>query len=177
LLPILAEFKIIKTVFGQLTLGIGTLDDIIEVLMLALVGVLPGFIHVLRADSLSSPVEVLLGLASILALTIVLLEVGSCVKRLLEKNRPPSFVFSVLTLLIRFSFIALGNHFSESLAAVGAIFGGVVLKGMLPKERLYETEQTVEFLGYVFLSPIFFAGVGAAVSIDSILYAPQIVIW
>ncbi|MFQ6068547.1 MAG: cation:proton antiporter, partial [Candidatus Bathyarchaeia archaeon] len=35
LLPILNEFGVIKTTFGQLTLGIGTLDDIIEVLMLA----------------------------------------------------------------------------------------------------------------------------------------------
>lgn len=85
LLPILAEFKIVKTAFGQLTLGIGTMDDIIEVLMLASVAALPSFIPMLQADSLPSPVEVLLGLACILALTTVLLKAGRLVKRLLER--------------------------------------------------------------------------------------------
>jgi len=176
LLPILAEFKIVKTTFGQLTLGIGTLDDIVEVLMLASVAVLPSFLPMLQMDSLPSPAEVLLGLVCILALTAVLLKAGRWIKRLLEKNHPPSFVFFVLTLLVCFSFIAIGDHFGESLAAVGAIFGGVVLRGMLPKERLYQNERAVEFLGYVFLSPIFFAGVGAAVSLDSVLYAPLLIL-
>lgn len=176
LLPILAEFKIVKTDFGQLTLGIGTMDDIIEVLMLASVAALPSFIPMLHVDSLPSPAEVLLGLVCILALTFVLLKAGRWVKRLLEKNHPPAFVFFVLTLLVCFSFIAVGDYFGESLAAVGAIFGGVVLRGLLPKEMLYQNERAVEFLGYVFLSPIFFAGVGAAVSINSVLNAPVLII-
>lgn len=175
LLPILAEFGIVKTDFGQLTLGIGTLDDVLEVLMLASVAVLPTFAPKLQTQSLPPPEEIFLGLAAILLISFALLLVGKYVKMLLEKNHPPHFVFFTLMLLTCFSFIALGYHFYESLAAVGAIFGGIILRGMLPKERLYQNERAMEFLGYVFLSPLFFSGVGAAVSIDSIFSAPLLI--
>ena len=176
LLPILAEFKIVKTNFGQLTLGIGTLDDIIEVLMLVAVAVLPGFIPVIEAQTLPDPTQIFSGLVSLLLLTFILLKIGRKIKLTLEKNHAPSFVFAVLTMLVCFSFIALGNYVYESLAAVGAIFGGMVLRGMLPKERLYENEKAVEFLGYVFLSPMFFLSVGATVSLNLIFVAPLLII-
>ncbi len=175
LLPILAEFKIVKTNFGQLTLGIGTLDDIIEVLMLASVTVMPSFVPKLQKQGLPPPEQVFPGLATIVLLAFIFLRLGKYVRQFFERNNLPSFVFSTLTLLTCFSFIALGYHFHENLAAVGAIFGGMVLRGLLPKEKLYQNERTLEFLGYVFLSPIFFAGVGAAVSINSIFSAPLLI--
>lgn len=133
LLPILAEFKIIKTTFGQLTLSIGTIDDIIEVLMLTLVTILSSLVPALQTDSLPYPTDILSGLMYILALTLALLKVGGRIRHLLEKNNPPPFVFFVLTLLVCFLFIALGDHFGESLAAVSAIFGGMVLRGCFQK--------------------------------------------
>jgi Kef-type K+ transport system membrane component KefB len=165
LLPILAEFKVIRTTFGQLTLGIGTFDDIIEVLMLAAVAVLPGFMSTTQAQGLPNPVIILADLSCILILSFALLKLGDRIKSVLEKNHPPSYVPSLLTLLICFSFIALGGLVFESLATIGAIFGGIVFRGLLPKERLAENEKAVEFLGYVFLSPIFFLSIGASVSI------------
>jgi len=176
LLPILAEFKIVKTNFGQLTLGIGTLDDVIEVVMLAIVAILPGFIPIINAQELPDPSQIFLGLGSILLITFVLLKIGRKIRLPLEKNHPPSFVFSVLTLLVCFLFITMGSYVYESLAAVGAIFGGMVLRGMLPKERLYQNERAVEFLGYVFLSPLFFLSIGATVSLNSILIAPLLIL-
>ncbi len=175
LLPILAEFKLVKTDFGQLTLGIGTLDDVIEVVMLASVAVMPSFVPKLQTQGLPPSSQVLLGLAIVVLLAFILLRLGKFVKSLFERNNPPPFVFFTLTMLTCFSFIALGYHFYESLAAVGAIFGGMVLRSMLPKERLYQNERAIEFLGYVFLSPIFFSGVGAAVSIGSIFSAPLLI--
>lgn len=175
LLPILSEFKIVKTDFGQLTLGIGTLDDVIEVLMLASVAVMPSFVPRLQVQSLPPPEHVFLGLAVIATLAFILLKLGKIMKSLFEKNNPPPFVYFTLTMLTCFSFITLGYHFFESLAAVGAIFGGMVLRGILPKEKLYQNERAVEFLGYVFLSPIFFCGVGAAVSLSSVFSAPLLI--
>jgi len=165
LLPILAEFKVIRTTFGQLTLGIGTLDDIIEVLMLAAVAVLPGFMSTTQAQSLPNPAIILADLGCIVVLSFALLKLGDRIKSVLEKDNAPSYVSSLLTLLVCFSFIALGGLVFESLATVGAIFGGIVFRGLLPKERLAENERAVEFLGYVFLSPIFFLSIGASVSI------------
>jgi len=176
LLPILAEFKVIKTTFGQLTLGIGTLDDIIEVLMLTVVAVLPGFLSTTQVQSIPDPSLILLDLACLLLLTFVMMKLGRKIKRILEKNHPPSYVPSLLTLLLCFSFIALGGFVFESLATVGAIFGGMVFRGLLPKERLSENERAVEFLGYIFLSPIFFLSIGASVSITSLLIYPSLIV-
>ncbi|TET63119.1 hypothetical protein E3J49_07265, partial [Candidatus Bathyarchaeota archaeon] len=129
LLPILKEFGVIKTTFGQLTLGIGTLDDIIEVLMLAVVAVLPAFLPMAQTQSLPDPSSILLGLGCLLLLTFAMIKFGGKIKRVLEKNHPPPYVPSLLTLLVFFSFVALGGFVFESLATVGAIFGGIVLRG------------------------------------------------
>jgi len=175
LLPILAGFKVIKTTFGQLTLGIGTLDDIVEVLMLAVVAVLPGFVPTTQVQIIPDPLMIFSGLLCLLLLTFVMMKLGGKVKRVLEKNHPPSYVASLLTLLVCFSFIAIGGFVFESLAAVGAIFGGMVFRRLLPKERLSENERAVEFLGYIFLSPIFFLSVGASVSVTSLLICPSLI--
>jgi len=179
LLPILNEFGVIKTTFGQLTLGIGTLDDIIEVLMLAVVAMLPAFLPVTQTQSFPDPFSILLGLGCLLLLTFAMIKLGGKIKRILEENHPPPYVPSLLTLLIFFSFVALGGYVFESLATVGAIFGGIVLRGLLPKERLRENEKNVEFLGYIFLSPLFFLSIGASVSVTSLLIYPSMIalIW
>jgi len=175
LLPILAEFKVIKTTFGQLTLGIGTLDDIIEVLMLAVVAILPGFLSTTQVQSIPDPLFIFSGLGCLLLLTLIMMKLGGRIKGILEKNHPPSYVSSLLTLLVCFSFIALGGFVFESLATVGAIFGGMVMKGLLPKERLSENEKAVEFLGYIFLAPLFFLSIGASVSVTSLLIYPTLI--
>ncbi len=175
LLPILKEFGVIDTSFGQLTLGIGTLDDVVEVLLLALVAVLPGFLPMVQTEVFPDPLFVLFDLAAILLISVFMIKTGSAVKRLLERNHTPSYVYSLLTMFILFSFVALGGLVEESLATVGAIFGGMVLRGLLPKERLYENERAVEFLGYIFLSPLFFLGVGGNVSITAIAVSPFLI--
>ncbi len=179
LLPILNEFGVIKTTFGQLTLGIGTLDDIVEVLMLVVVAMLPAFLPLAQTQSFPDPSSILLGLGCLLLLTFAMIKLGGKVKKLLEKNHPPPYVPSLLTLLIFFSFVAFGGYVFESLATVGAIFGGIVLRGLLPKERLRENEKNIEFLGYIFLSPLFFLSIGASVSIPSLLIYPSMIalIW
>jgi Kef-type K+ transport system membrane component KefB len=175
LLPILVGFKIIKTTFGQLTLGIGTLDDIVEVLMLAVVAVLPGFVPTSQVQTIPDPLLIFSGLLCLLLLTFVIMKLGGKVQTVLEKNHPPSYIPSLLTLLVCFSFIALGGLVFESLATVGAIFGGIVFRKLLPTESLSENERAVEFLGYIFLSPIFFLSIGASVSVTSLLIYPSLI--
>ena len=176
LLPILREFGVIKTTFGQLTLGIGTLDDIVEVLMLAVVAILPGFLPATQTQSFPDPLLILLDLGCLLLLTFALMKFGGKIKRVLEMTQPAPYVTSLLTLLVFFSFVSLGGLVFESLATIGAIFGGIVLRGLLPKERLYQNERAVEFLGYIFLSPLFFLSIGASVSITSLLIHPTMIV-
>lgn len=147
--------------------------------MLAVVAVLPGFIPMAQTQNIPDPLRILSCLGFLFLLTFALIRFGTRIKRILEKNHPPPYVPSLLTLLVCFSFIALGGLAFESLATVGAIFGGMVFRGLLPKERLYQNERSVEFLGYILLSPIFFLSIGASVSVTSLLIYPSLValIW
>ena len=175
LLPILAEFKVLKTTFGQLTLGIGTFDDIIEVLMLAALAALPTFLPKAQAQSLPNPLLILLTLGGMFLLALVLTKLGSRLKNSLRRASDVSYAPSLLILIVFFSFAALGGFLFEGLAAEGAILSGIVTRAVLPQEMLNENEKTINFLGYIFLSPIFFLSVGAKVSLTSLLLSPLLI--
>lgn len=177
LLPILAEFKVLKTTFGQLTLGIGTLDDIIEVLILAIIAALPAFLPKAQIQSFPNPLLILSALSGLLLLTLVMIKLGSKLKSTLRKNSNTPYVHYLLILLIFFSFAALGGFVFESLATVGAILGGIVARQLLPEKILNEDEKAINFLGYVFLSPLFFLSIGANVSLTSLLIYPLLIVF
>jgi len=176
LLPILAKFGIIKTNFGQLTLGIGTLDDILEMLALVLIPFLPTFLPKSQIQGFPNPLVVLLDLAGIMLLTLILMKLGGRIRSILRNSWNFEFLRPLMILLVFFSFVVLGGFIFESLAAISAIFGGIVARSLLPKERLRTDERAVNFLGYIFLSPLFFLSVGAKVSITSIIIYPLLII-
>jgi Ca2+-transporting ATPase len=180
LLPILAQYKVVNTTFGQLTLGIGTFDDVIEVLMLVAVAVLPTFLPITaQTQSFPNPLLLLFALSGMFLLALALIKLGSRLKNILRKNSDEPYVHSLLILLVFFSFAALGGFVFEGLATVGAILGGIVARELLPKEMLNENEKAINFLGYVFLSPLFFLSIGAEVSLTSLLLSPLLIalIW
>lgn len=179
LLPILAKFKIVKTTFGQLTLGIGTADDILEVLSLLLIPFLPTFLPRTQIQGFPDPLLVLLDLGAISLLTLILVKSGAKIKRILRNGSNFEFLRPLLILLVFFLFIVLGGFVFESLAAVSAIFGGIVARSLLPKEKLLRDERAVNFLGYIFLSPLFFLSIGVHVSVTSIVVYPLMIalIW
>lgn len=172
LLPILAKFGIVKTTFGQLTLGIGTLDDILEVLSLLLIPFLPAFLPKSHIKGFPDPLLVMLDLAGISLLTLFLLKLGGKIRKVLRDNLNFEFLRPLLILFVFFSSVVVGGFVFESLAAVSAIFGGMVTRALLPKEKLRADEKAINFLGYIFLSPFFFLSVGVNVSVASILVYP-----
>jgi len=176
LLPILSEFNVLNTTFGQLTLGIGTIDDIIEVLMLAIIAALPAFFPKTQIQSFPNPFLILSALGVLLLLTLVMTKLANKVKNILRMNSNTPYVHSLLVLLVFFSFAALGGFVFESLATVGAILGGIVGRQLLPEEMLNEDEKSINFLGYVFLSPLFFLSIGANVSLTSLLIYPLLIV-
>jgi len=177
LLPILAEFKVVNTTFGQLTLGIGTFDDIIEVLMLAMVAALPAFVPKFQAQNLPNPMLIVFSLSALLFLALLLTKLGHKLKNILKKNSDAPYVHSLLILLVFFSFATIGGFVFEGLATVGTILGGIVARELLPKEMLNENEKNINFLGYVFLSPLFFLSVGAKVSLTSLFIYPLLIVF
>jgi CPA2 family monovalent cation:H+ antiporter-2 len=176
LMPILAQFKAADTTFGQLSLGVGTLDDIIEVMMLAAIAYLPTFMPAAQVRSLPDPSLILLTLGIMFLSAFLAARFGDRLKRALKKNSEESYVPFLLVFVLFFSFSALGGFIFEGLAAVGAILGGIVTKELLPKEILREDEKFIDFLGYVFLSPLFFLSVGSRVSLSSLSIFPMLMI-
>ena len=176
LLPILAKFNLLKTQFGQLTLGIGTLDDILEVLTLIMIPFLPILLPSLNIPGFPDPAFVILDLVGIFILTIVLVKIASKVKHVLSNNVHFGFIRPLLIMLIFFSFVVIGGFVFESLAAISAIFGGIIARSLLPKENFKSDEKVVNFLGYIVLSPMFFLSVGASMSFASIFVYPLLII-
>ena len=176
LLPILAKFNLLKTRFGQLTLGIGTLDDILEVLTLIMIPFLPIFLPTLNIQGFPDPIFVVLDLVGIFIVTGVLVKVASKVKYHLSNHVHFSFIRPLLIMLIFFSFVVLGGFVFESLAAISAIFGGMVARSLLPTENFQSDEKVVNFLGYIVLSPMFFLSVGASMSFESIFVYPLLIV-
>ena len=176
LLPILAKFGLLKTRFGQLTLGIGTLDDILEVLTLIMIPFLPILLPSLNIQGFPDPVFVVLDLVGIFLLTGVLVKVASKVKYQLSNHVQFSFIRPLLIMLIFFSFVVVGGFVFESLAAISAIFGGIVARSLLPTENFRSDEKVVNFLGYIVLSPMFFLSVGASMSFESIFVYPLLIV-
>lgn len=176
LLPILARFKIIDTKFGQLTLGIGTLDDILEVLTILLIPFFPMYLPGMQVKRVPNPWFVLLDLVGIIILTLVLMRVGGKIMEILREADGYDFLRPLLILIVFFFFVTMGASVFHSLAAVSAIFGGLVVRQFLPKEKLHMDERSVDFLGYIFLSPLFFLSIGAEVSLTSVVFYPLLIV-
>jgi len=176
LLPILAKFNLLKTKFGQLTLGIGTLDDILEVLSLIMIPFLPVFLPTLRIQGFPDPALVVLDLIGTFVLTFVLVKIASKIKHVLNNNVNFGFIRPLVIMLIFFSFVVVGSFVFESLAAISAIFGGIVARSLLPTENFQSDEKVVNFLGYIVLSPIFFLSVGASMSFASVFVYPLLIV-
>ena len=175
LLPILAKFSLLKTRFGQLTLGIGTLDDVLEVLTLIMIPFLPIFLPTLSIQGFPDPAFVVLDLVGIFILTLVLVKIASKIKHVLSNNVNFSFIRPLTIMFIFFSFVVVGSFVFESLAAISAIFGGIVARSLLPTENFQSDEKVVNFLGYIVLSPMFFLSVGASMSFASIFVYPLLI--
>ena len=176
LLPILAKFNLLKTKFGQLTLGIGTLDDILEVLTLITIPFLPILLPTLQIQGFPDPTLVLLDLIGIFILTIVLVKAASKIKHLLSNHVNFGFIRPLVIMLMFFSFVVIGSFVFDSLAAISAIFGGIVARSLLPTENFQSDEKFVNFLGYVVLSPMFFLSVGASMSFASVFVYPLLIV-
>jgi len=177
LFAILSEFGLVNTKFGQLTLGIGVFDDVMEVAMLAAVASLPVFSssNVAQASSLMLPLISYLVL--LLLATFVIVRTGGRVRRILENIvRSPPYIPPFLIFLVFFSFAASGALVYETLAPVASIMGGIVTQQVFPEKVLKESRKFIGFLGNFFLSPFFFLGLGASVSLASILAFPLLIV-
>lgn len=165
LVPILHEFKLINSSIGQAIIGIGTADDIIEIMLLLVVSVLA------ESQSDGNSVVVLYGLA-----VLILLTVGF---RLFRK-RSQRFNFAsietlfLFILFVFFLFIGVGEY--ATAAPLAAILAGVTVRLFIHDERLMFVDNELKSLTYGFFAPLFFVSIGAELNIQYLLSAPLLII-
>ena len=167
LIPILDEFKIVNTKLGQMIIGIGTLDDIIEVVALIMAVVLIG-------SSIHSNVNIGMILFSLLILSILAMGLTK-LKREGEKfkflNIETLFLF---TLSILFLFLGVGDYADS--APLAALLAGICLKTFIPMERLKLIESEIKTMTYGFFAPIFFLWAGSVMDMQYLFTYPLLIL-
>jgi len=173
LIPILDEFKLTKTKLGQTILGIGVLDDAIEVFVVV-IAILAVPILIGRTEKVVNIQElfvILLSLFGLFLLAFGIIKLRKEVSRMKVKDIEG---ISLLVLAIFFLFIGLGR-FAEA-TAIGALMAGLTVKNFLPRKRTGAIEPQIKFLTYAFFGPIFFFWVGADINANYLLTAPLLVL-
>ncbi len=167
LIPILDEFKMVNTKLGQAIIGIGTLDDVFELITL-----------VLAVGLIGSKTSVGVNF-SIIMLSLIVLAVLSFALTKLRKEGKKIKIFKVETLFflviaLFFLFIGVGEYADS--AAIAALIAGVSIKTFIPKERLHKIEDEVRAVCYGLFAPIFFLSVGAEMNLEYLIAYPLLVI-
>ena len=168
LIPILDEFRIINTKLGQSIIGIGALDDIIEVFTLVLAAVLVGSSTYTRFNI----GIVLLSLFFLFILTVGLTRLKEEGKQFNVLNIETLFLFVIFIL---FLFIGIGEYADS--AALAALLAGVSLKTFVPSKRLKLIESEVKTMCYGFFAPVFFLWVGFSMDMKYVISYPLLVLF
>jgi len=174
LIPILDEFKLTKTKLGQSILGIGILDDIIEVLIIVLAILTVPILIGEGVEKIPNIGELWVILFSLFVLFIFTLAIIKLKKRVSKMKLKGIEAISLLILAIFFLFIGIGK-FAEA-AAIGALLAGIAVKNFLPKERIAGVESQIKTLTYSFFGPIFFFWVGVGTNINYLISAPLLIL-
>ena len=166
LIPILDEFKIVNTKLGQSIIGIGTLDDIVEIALLILVVILVGS----KAHSSLNIFSIVISLTVLVALTIGL----SKMKRENGKFKflPIESLF-LFILFILFLFLGIGELAHAT--PIAALLAGIALNTFIPHNQIKKVKSEVKTLCYGFFAPIFFLWVGISLDIGYLIAFPLLI--
>jgi len=168
LIPILDEFQITKTKFGQIILGVGTLDDIVEVITVIIASAILGYSVGHSGFSLINNI-ILLGVLFFIPVLFLFLK-----KELTNfqfKKIPILFLFS---LFMVFLFVGIGELVEAG--ALGALMAGIALKETLNEKQTESIVSTVKIIAYGFFVPIFFVNVGLETDMAFVISAPLLVL-
>jgi Ca2+-transporting ATPase len=168
LLPILDEFRLTRTRLGQTILGVGVIDDIIEVVTIILLTFILGST---LGHSQSSTITTISVLGGLFVLTFFLSKLKSGASRIHFKGISSLFLFVIFTILL---FIGIGSIVEA--AALGAILAGISLRNFIPKKKWKIVDSEIKTMAYGFFAPLFFLWVGIDTDIGFIFSFPLLVL-
>jgi Kef-type K+ transport system membrane component KefB len=162
---VLMDFNVLNTRLGAIMLAAGAIDDIFEVLFLALVVVLAKGGSLL--DLAMVPVEMIIFLVvAFIAFKII----SKVLQNLDKKTNEETGLFSIVLI-----FILVLAALSESLNVgylIGAILGGFLLQASMKKISSKNRTQllnVIKLIAMGFVVPFFFVNVGLTFDIDTFL--------
>jgi len=168
LIPILDEFKIVRTKFGQVLLGIGALDDVVELVTIIAASILMGTSLGHSGYSLSTN---FLYIALLFVIPFSLQLYQSKIPHLRFKRIPSLFLAGLVVL---FAFVGVGSLVDS--AALGALFAGISLRNLLSEYKIIRFEKIMRILAYGFFVPIFFLYVGVEVDLKYLFTVPLLIV-
>lgn len=172
IVPILDEFKLIRTRVGEFIIGAGVLDDVIEVFLVALVSVWIGKRAGEAGGGITGLIMGMLGfiLLAWLCYRWVILFMGRWLPR-----RPRNLM--LLSMVILFGFGGLSEYTSLGMV-VGAITAGVLMRPAFDRMGLVgeQVTRTIQAVSYGFLGLLFFFWVGLNADLEGLFREPTLAI-
>ncbi len=175
LIPILQEFKIVNTKLGQNIIGIGTLDDIIELIVLMLVVFLVGSTnntsHLENSLILVKISLILIFLFILFGLTYGISKFRRKIERFNHFSVEILFLFSLFLL---FLYLGIGEYAQAT--PIAALLAGIAIKTFVHSDRLKAIESEIKTMCYGFFAPIFFLWVGVTMDIEYLVASPLLIL-
>ncbi len=163
LTPILDEFKLVNTPLGQTIIGIGTLDDLVEIaaLMCAIAIIGPA------AKSPAGGFVIISSIALLAIMALGLSRLQGATKRFGFSNIEYLFLFTVAVLFV---FIGIGQV--ADAASLGSLLAGIALATFIPQKRHETIKNEVKSICYGLFAPIFLFYVGTTLDMHYVLSQP-----
>lgn len=172
IVPILDEFKMIKTRIGTFIIGAGVLDDIIEVVMVGIVSIWIGA----RTGESHGGIAGLI--AGIIAFMLIVWFLYRLMPSVMKKWEPENLsTLMIFSLVVLFGFGGFGEYVELGMV-VGAIMAGVIMRPMFVQEEQKGEilSQTTQTLSYGFFGVIFFFWVGFNADMEGFFEEPLLAI-
>ncbi len=175
IVPILDEFRLIRTKIGNYIVGAGVLDDVIEVFLVAFVsvwiGVSEGAINLQKdiTDVLLS--SALFIIAAFIVRKFVIVPLSRWTKL---------SVVDIIILLVLVLFVFGGfAQYADLGLVVGAIIAGIVMRPVFDASGAAGEQATgaVRAVSYGFFGILFFLWIGMSVDLKGLIEAPELAIW
>jgi len=172
IVPILDEFKMIKTRVGTFIIGAGVLDDIIEVI---LVGIVSVWIGSKTGQSHGGITGLFAGIFAFMLISWIFYR---WMPRIMQKWKPENLsALMIFSLVILFGFGGFGEYVELGMV-MGAIIAGVIMRPLFESdeqkgELLSKTTQT---LSYGFFGVLFFFWIGFNADMEGFLQEPLLAI-
>jgi len=173
IVPILDEFKLIRTKIGNYIIGAGVLDDVIEVFLV-------GTVSVWITTAGSGPGLDAGAIAEIITNTALFVATAWAVRALLVvrlshwlKARVSNLI--LLMIIVLFVFGGFAEYVGLGLV-VGAIVAGIIMRPVFiaAAETGEQATKAVRAVSYGFFGIIFFLWIGMSVDLNGLAEAPEL---